>query len=216
MLQIAPTILTADFQEARKKITRLQGLISHIHLDVIDSSFTLKPTISFEQFNKIKMLKNFRAVFHLMVADPLKTLTTKKNILAKAIICQVEQIKEQQQIVDKITSLGIKPGLACDLLTPTKAIGLEMLSQLDMVLIMMVKAGTGGQKLQTSRLAEIQRLKKIREKNGFSFQIVVDGGVNLETIKDCWQAGADVFSVGSAVWKHKNLKEIIQKLRFLE
>lgn len=213
MFPIVPTILTPSKEEALNKLTKLRKITNQVHLDVIDSSFSDQPTIDFHQFNTIKLVKKFQASFHLMVKNPTEIISKEKTILAKTIIGQVEMIKNQSAFVKKLLALKIKPGLACDWQTSFKKIKPEILSNLEIILIMMVKAGVGGQSLQISRLDQVRQLNKLRRRKGFSFKICVDGGVNLRTIKACRQAGADIFAVGSAVWKNKNIGRAISALQ---
>lgn len=201
MLQIIPTILTLDPEEAKEKLQKLQGKVSWVHLDIMDGKFVNNRTVQLKDFLKIKLLSKFKIQAHLMVKEPIRLIRDAERIKVARVVGQIEMMADQEKFVNEVLEKGMKPGLALDLETKIKGIEKMVLPKLDSVLIMTVKAGWGAQKLDKKRLDEVRKLRKMREKKGFKFKIAVDGGVNKETIKDCVKAGAEILAAGSVFWK---------------
>jgi len=215
MSRVIPTILTTDLEEIKEKLVRLQGLVDWIHLDIMDGRFVANKTAQLKDLAGLKRLKKFKIGAHLMVKNPIKLVDQAKKLGIKRLVGQIEMMADQQEFIQTVKAKKMTAGLALDLETKIKEIKPRLLNKIEFVLLMMVKAGWGGQKLQKKRLEELKRLKQIKEKNNFNFQIAVDGGVNFQTIKSCQKAGAEIFAVGSAVWKSKNIGKAIRELNKL-
>ena len=209
MTQIIPTILTSDLKELKDKLLKLQGLVDWVHLDIMDGKFLENKTVQLKDLVGLKLLEEFKIGLHLMVKDPIKLVESAKSIGVNIVVAQIEMMSDQDEFVKEVKNRGMKSGLALDLKTGIDKINKEVLAKLDTVLIMMVKAGWGGQKLQSERLQEIKRLKAFRQK----FKIIVDGGINKENIENCVKAGADILAIGSAIWKSRDIRRRIEKLK---
>jgi len=212
MNQIIPTIFTPDINKVKDKLTQLHGLVDWIHLDIMDGKYVKNTTVQLKDLQNIRQFKNYKVGVHLMVKNPLKQLKYVKNLGASQFIAQIEEIKNQKKFVNKILQQGIKPGIALDLNTPINTINKNILPQINIILIMLVKAGWGGQELQYSGLEKVKKLKKLKEEKGYHYQIAVDGGINKKTIKKCINAGADILSAGSAVWENNRVEENLREL----
>lgn len=214
MVKIAPSVLSADFAHLKEDIdTIYDGGKSWIHYDVMDGHFV--PNISFGY----SILSNVRAVtdlfidVHLMITDPGQYLDEFINAGADLITFHIEAVSSVQEarvLIQRIhdagclASISIKPGTDVEAVKP-------FLDDLDMVLVMSVEPGFGGQSFNPSALDKITELKEIR--NGRRYLIEVDGGINENTANLCRGAGSDVLVAGSYVFKAENRQEAIDSLK---
>jgi ribulose-phosphate 3-epimerase len=213
MQKIIPTILTPNINELKDKLQKLQYLSNWVDIDIIDGKCVDNKTIQFQDLQNIKILKNFKAGFHLMVKNPLNKLAYAKAIGAIYFISQIKEVKNQQKFIDRVKKAGLMSGLALDMNDSLKEISKKVLSQLDIILIMPIIAGWSGQKFQPKALEKIRKLKSLKVKNGYKYKIALDGGINKNTISQCAKAGADIFFVNSAVWKNGTIKKNLKELK---
>lgn len=195
---LAPSLLSADFGDLKKSISQVEnGGGSVLHIDVMDGSFV--PEISFGQplVKSIRHLTNLPFDVHLMVEKPENQVESFAACGADWITFHIEACVHANRLVNKIRSLGKKAGISIVPSTPVSALS-ELLSEVDLVLVMSVNPGFGGQKFIPSSAEKIRQLVKIREENNLSFMVSVDGGVNSNTIKTVMDAGADVIVSGSS------------------
>ena len=200
MAEIVPTILTADFSEYIKKMQGLKGVCPRVQVDVIDGKFVGNQTISLES------LKNeptdLRMDLHLMVKEPEEWVNRALEILPDRLIGQVEMMYEPEKFINRATEGGFEVGIALDLETPVESISEEIYHMVDLVLLLSVKAGFGGQVFDEKVLQKIENIKKIV---GDLVEVGVDGGLTDENIKLCQKKGADIFYVGSNFWEAEDL-----------
>lgn len=215
MVQIVPNILTNDIKEVREKLNKLSGITNLIHIDILDGKFVSNKTISLLQLKKINKISDFRIFLHLMVKNPLDYIQPASQFKVDTFISHLESIIDLQEYIKLVKSKGLKVGVALDNSSKAEDIDKEILSQLDFILIMTIKAGWTGQKFKKERLKEIRKLKLLKNNQNFSFKIGVDGGINKDTIKPCAKAGAEVFFMHSAIWGNKNIKKTLGKLKIL-
>lgn len=209
-MKISPSILNADFLNLKKEIKSINNC-DYIHLDIMDGNFV--PNISFGP-DICKQVRKETDIFfdtHLMVNEPLKWIE-KFNIKNTRFITVHFESKGYSEALNKINELGIKKGLSIKPKTKVSEIK-NLLKDLDLVLVMSVEPGFGGQKFMVQSLDKIKELKKLREKYNYKYLIEVDGGINNETIKLVKEAGADMVVVGSYLFKQKNRKKLIKLLR---
>jgi len=202
MQTVIPTILTSRKKEFRNKLQELEQLTESVHLDVIDTDYADKATLQLKDIQDVKGLKNFKVGVHLMVKEPLSQLQYAQAIGAKHFIAQIEEIKDQKKYLQNFFNKRIRPGIAINLKTGLEKISGEVFQEVDIILVMLVKAGKGGQKMSPEALQKVKQLKKIKKAEGYHYKIAVDGGIKTDNIKKCFQAGAEVFFIGSAVWKN--------------
>lgn len=211
---IVPTILTADINEAKEKIALLRNKVSRVQIDIVQRWFSRPPTISpADLMGFVEPEDDLLLDWHLMTAEPVSYLDKDLPEPTGLVIGQVELMASQVEFVRRAKEEGYQAGLALDLKTPVEKLKLQALDLCDQVLVLAVEAGKGGQKFSSSALSKIRALFSWRKKEGWDFQIAVDGGLNRETIIPCLEAGAEVFCVGNAVWKAGNPEK---KLRELE
>lgn len=201
MAIISPSILSADFCRLAEDCRLvLDAGAAMLHFDVMDGHFV--PNISFGVPVLASLHRGMPSAFfdvHLMISHPLAYVDAFAKAGADLINFHLESEDEPGAVLAAIRAAGCKTGMTIKPGTPAEAL-LPWLDQLDLVLVMSVEPGFGGQKFQASALYKLEALKKEREARGLSFLLEVDGGVNAETAPFCVEAGADVLVAGSAVF----------------
>lgn len=214
MFKIIPAILTNNFAELKQKLESINGITDKVHIDIADTAFSPSPTI---RPNLLKRLnREFLFDFHLMVENPLHLIEQFRSLPTDTVIAQVEYMKDQRLFINEVKKMGARAGLALDIQTPVSSLSQELLGRVDVVLVMGVKAGASGQVFRPEALAKIKRLKSIKDKYGKRFAIMVDGGVNKDTVAKIHQAGADVAVAATAIFSgnpDKNMAELLRKAK---
>jgi ribulose-phosphate 3-epimerase len=209
MIKLAPSILAADFNRLGEQISIIEESgVEYLHIDVMDGQFV--PSISFGMPLIASIRKNTKLVFdvHLMVEEPIRYLEDFKNLGADIITVHYEACRHLHRTIFNIKELGLKAGAA---LNPSTSLNeLEYVIQdLDMVLIMCVDPGFGGQALIPGSLNKIRDLKKMADKSGADIDIEVDGGITGSNLKQVLKAGANVIVSGTSIFKGDIRKNII-------
>lgn len=195
---LAPSLLSADFSkldDAIKMIENKNG--GAVHIDVMDGQFVPEITYGQPVIRSIRKLTSLPFDVHLMVENPELQIESFAKCGADWITFHLEAGVHAHRIVQHIHELGKKAGVSIVPSTPISALE-ELLEYVDIILVMTVNPGYGGQSLIPSCVRKIQELKRIREEKGYDFKISVDGGVNSETLKIVADAGADIIVSGSA------------------
>ena len=212
MVKIAPSILSADFSKLGEEVIKLHDAgADFIHIDVMDGEFV--PNISFGM-PVIKAIRNKTdKVFdvHLMINNPQRYIDDFIEAGADIITLHYESEKHLDRAIQYIKSKGIKAAVALNPATPTVVLK-NIIGSLDMVLIMSVNPGFGGQSFIPYSLDKIREVMAI-EANNEDILIQVDGGIDSNNVKDVVEAGANVIVAGSAVFKNGNIEENIKALR---
>ena len=215
-VEVSISILNANFLNLEKEILKAKDVgIKYLHFDVMDGHFV--PNISFGVPVLDSIKHNFGLIndVHLMISDPLKYVEDFVKAGADIITFHYEALKsyeERKEVITKIKSFNVKVGMSIKPKTDVKVL-LPFLKDLDLILVMSVEPGFGGQKFMESALDKIKFLSLEKEKNGLKYLIEVDGGINNQTFKKGSDFGVDICVIGSYLYKSKNMKESYELLK---
>ncbi|WP_321387045.1 ribulose-phosphate 3-epimerase [uncultured Enterococcus sp.] len=212
-MKIAPSILSADFANLARDIQLVEKLgADYIHVDVMDGQFVPNITLGPNIVSAIRPVTKLPLDVHLMIEQPENFIEAFAKAGADIITVHQEATPHIHRAMQMIKAAGVKAGVVINPGTPLAAIE-EVLDLADLVLIMTVNPGFGGQSFIESQLDKIAQLKTLREEKGYTYEIEVDGGIVPETAKKCKEAGADVFVAGSYIYNSEDPKERIDALR---
>jgi ribulose-phosphate 3-epimerase len=213
MVKIAPSILSADFARLGEEIKDVEkGGADYIHVDVMDGHFVPNITIGPLIVEAIRPITKLPLDVHLMIENPDQYIEAFAKSGANYITVHVESCKHLHRTIHYIKSLGVKAGVVLNPATPIETIQ-HVLSDVDMVLLMSVNPGFGGQAFIPEVIQKIKTLRKMIDEKGLQVEIEIDGGVNEITGKLCIDAGATVLVAGSAIYNEKDRAKAIAALR---
>lgn len=210
---LSPSILSADFGNLARDIHTIdEAGAEYIHIDVMDGIFV--PSISFGMpiIKSIRPLTDKVFDLHLMIEEPIRYVDEFVSLGADIITVHVEACKDTAATLKRIKELGVKAGITLNPDTPLSDVR-EFLPLVDMLLIMSVVPGFGGQKFIESSLDKLREAVILRDELGLNYDIEVDGGVNFNNIRDIHEAGANIIVAGSTVFKGNasdNVKKLIE------
>jgi len=214
-IQISPSILSADFSQLGNEIKRLEkGGADMIHVDVMDGHFVPNLTIGPPVIKSLKKYTSLIFDVHLMITPVHKYIEDFSNAGADIITIHPEATKNLKSSIAKIKELKKKAGVS---LNPESKIDLiaDSLNEIDLVLIMSVNPGFGGQKFMPEVLNKIKKLKQIKDEKKLKFDIEIDGGINFDNSKSAIDAGANILVSGTTIFKSNNgdIKKNIELLK---
>lgn len=219
MIEIIPSILTNDTNELRELIEKCEGValpagrqVDRVHIDIIDGKFANNRTIDPSALAEIDT--NLKIDFHLMVNEPVNWVERCIRGMADRIIAQVEMMGSQFEYLGKVQEVGAKIGLGIDLDTPVSKLDPVILTNLDVVLVMSVAAGFGGQEFDQKAIAKIKELDEVRSRDESPYRICDDGGITFEKIHSLHYTGADEAAIGRRLFTG-DLEQNLQKYRKL-
>lgn len=203
------SLLSCNFGKMAQTISRLDlSKADWIHFDIMDGIFVPNISFGYKMLADLRGLTKLTFDTHLMIKYPENHIEKFAEAGADIINIHLESNLHLHRILTRIRKLGKKPGITIVPSTPVHQLA-EVLTLVDLVLVMTVNPGFGGQVIIDSCLEKVRQLKEIKEKMGYNFLIEVDGGINRQTIKKALTAGADVFVIGSAIFKAKDPKKEI-------
>ncbi len=213
MKQIAPSILSADFSRLGEEVGAVERAGANvIHVDVMDGHFVPNLTIGPLVVKGLKKLTSLPLDVHLMIENPGRYIDAFAEAGSDWITVHAEVCPRLKSMVKRIRQLGVRPGIVLKPATSLQTL-YPVLDELDLILIMSVNPGFGGQSFIPSTLKKIERLRRVIDRDGYRLEIEVDGGIKVENIGEVAKAGGDIFVVGTGIFKTQNYEETIRKLR---
>jgi len=213
MIKIAPSILSADFANLGEEIRRVERAgADMIHIDVMDGHFVPNLTFGAPVVAAIRKVTKLPFDVHLMIDNPQDLLEQFVTAGADIITIHAETAPHLHRLLQTVKERGVKAGVSLNPSTPLSAVE-EVLDAVDMVLIMTVNPGFGGQKFIAAMLDKISRLRQMIVQRKLAVDIEVDGGIDAVTARQVASAGANILVAGSAVYGSADMAEAIKKLR---
>jgi ribulose-phosphate 3-epimerase len=210
-VRIQPSILTADFTNLQTEVQRIASADA-VHVDVMDNHFVPNLTLGAPVVEALAKATDTPLDCHLMIEDPDRWAPEYVEAGASSVTFHVEAATAPVRLARELRAKGARAGMGLRPATPIEPYE-DLLPELDMLLVMTVEPGFGGQAFLDMGVPKIRRTRQLIEKHGLELWLQVDGGVSLDTIEQCADAGADVFVAGSAVFRADDPNDMIESLR---
>ena len=210
-IQISPSMLASDFANLASEARRVSNA-DWLHVDVMDNHFVPNLTLGMPVVEALAKATDTPLDCHLMIEDPDRWAPGYVEAGASSVTFHVEAATAPVRLARELRAKGARAGMGLRPATPIEPYE-DLLPELDMLLVMTVEPGFGGQEFLDMCVPKIRRTRRLIEKHGLELWLQVDGGVSLDTIEQCAEAGADVFVAGSAVFRADEPNEMIEKLR---
>jgi ribulose-phosphate 3-epimerase len=210
-IQIAPSLLSCDFAHLADEAARVDSA-DWLHVDVMDNHFVPNLTLGLPVVESLHRATEIPLDLHLMIEDPDRWAPAYVEAGAGSVTFHVEAVTAPVRLAREIRSAGARAGMALRPATPVEPYE-ALLAELDMLLVMTVEPGFGGQRFLDLCLPKIRTARRLVDEHGLDLWLQVDGGVSLETIGRCAEAGADMFVAGSAVFAADDPADMVEQLR---
>lgn len=212
-MRIAPSILSADFANLQRELDAIKNA-DWAHVDVMDNHFVPNLTLGLPVVESLLKVAPMPLDAHLMIDDPDRWAPQYAEAGCKSVTFHVEAAADPKKIARDIRAAGARASMAIKPGTPWEPYE-ELLPELDMVLVMTVEPGFGGQSFMAEQMPKVRAVRESVKKHGGDIWIQVDGGVSAKTIEQCAEAGADTFVAGSAVYGAASAADAVEDLRRL-
>lgn len=215
MIKLSPSILSADFAKLGEQVSLLEkAKVDLLHIDVMDGNFVPNISIGLPVIKSLKPYTSIPFDVHLMISNPSRYIEDFVKAGADYITVHQESELHLDRLIDYIKSFNVKAGIAVNPSTPISLLE-HLLPKLDLVLVMSVNPGFGGQSLIEYTLDKISALKDIREKNNYSYEISIDGGVTIDNCQRIASYGVDILVSGSGIFKDNTIENNVKEFRTL-
>jgi len=214
-MKVAPSLLSANFADLRSDLEWLnRSECDMLHLDVMDGVFVPNISFGFPVLQYVAQLSQKPLDVHLMIVEPQKFIPQVRDLGAHYMNVHYEAVRHLHRVVYEIRQAGMHPAVTLNPSTPVSSL-VDIIQDVDMVLLMSVNPGFGGQKFITHTLDKVRQLRQLIAQTGSQAQIEIDGGVNFETGALLAQAGADILVSGSTIFKAPDPVQAVARLRAL-
>jgi len=213
-IQISPSILNSDLANLAAEVKRIESAADWVHVDVMDNHFVPNLTLGLPVVESLLASVSIPADCHLMIEDPDRWAPAYAEAGAKSVTFHIEAARNPVTLARDLRAAGARAGAAIKPGTSIDSVR-DIARELDMILIMTVEPGFGGQAFMDDMMGKVRQARQLSDESGLGIWVQVDGGIDARTIAIAAEAGADVFVAGSAVYRAEDPAEMVQRLRGL-